>query len=236
VIRSEGLKLTNAEADELLSGFCATKVRTVAKIGLECTTRDLGKAFRDIVDNTFHPESVTYGNFLGPESEDAAVNGWSAEHHPEFWRGTLLLTKRNGRWAAVWYRSSIITHSCRKLLKPDKRQVLLCEEEDGGMGHRLHYLYSVDLKPPRDIRDAPLFAADFFESSCIVHRQRIVAADWDQATQMLSVRTSVPEWRRVSRETCAGDPPPGTGRPQSGTIMFELTDDGFRRAPRRPNR
>jgi hypothetical protein len=229
VIPSEALKLSASEADELLEAFCATKIRAVAKIGLECTTRNLGPRFRGIVDNRFTPESVIYGNFLGPEGEDAAVSGWSAEHHPELWRGTLMLTKRQGRWTPVWYKSSVITHSCRKLSRPDKRQILLCEEEDGGMGHRLHYLYSVDLTSPKDIREGPLFAADSFESSCVVHLQRIVTAEWDQAAFVLGVKTATPTWRTVLPDICPGDPEHGSSRPHNGTIRFALTDSGFRR-------
>lgn len=170
-------KLDTVEANRLLTDFCATAVHAAPKIGLECRTRELGPAFGDILDNRFHPETVIYGNYLGPGSEDAAVGGWSAEHHTELWRGTLLVTKRHGRWAPVWYKSTVITHSCRKLNRVDARQVLLCEEEDGGMGHVLHYLFGVDFTKPATVQKSALAVADFYENFCGSQQQRIRSAD-----------------------------------------------------------
>ncbi|MCC7155606.1 MAG: hypothetical protein IT161_13605 [Bryobacterales bacterium] len=127
----------------MLAAFCETPVRAVK--GLDtCTARLLGPGFSNIVDRTFHPKSVVFGHFLGPDSDDAAVGGSSTEGHPERFGGTLLLSRRGGVWTPIWYRRALIIGSCEKVALPDRREILLCEYEDGGMGHAFHYLYSED--------------------------------------------------------------------------------------------
>ena len=84
--------------------------------------------------------------------------------------GTLLLTKRDGSWKPLWYGSAVVTHSFRKVATPSGRQILLCEAEDAGMGHVLHYVFSVDLTVPVDARKSLLAVADSYTSSCkVVH-------------------------------------------------------------------
>jgi len=152
VLSSQTRTLKNGEADRMLARFCETAVHAVKGVDLTCTMRRLGPAFSGIVDRTFHPKGVIFGHFLGPESDDAAVSGSSAESHPDRWGGTLLLSKRGGVWVPVWYRSALIIDSCEKVTLPNRREVLLCEDEDGGMGHALHYLYTVDFEHPADLR------------------------------------------------------------------------------------
>jgi len=43
-----------------------------------------------------------------------------------------------------------VVDSCEKVALPDHREILLCEYEDGGMGHAFHYLYTVDFEHPSD--------------------------------------------------------------------------------------
>jgi len=126
--------LQDPEVDRILAGFCETPVRAVERVGLTCTTRQLGPGFSDIVDRTFHPKGAIFGHFLDPESDDAAVGGASAEGHPYRWGGTLLLSRRGGAWIPIWYRSALIIDSCEKIALPDRREILLCEDEDSGMG------------------------------------------------------------------------------------------------------
>lgn len=138
VIQSEVRRLELPEMKSLLARLCVGGLRYVDKVGVKCSTKNPGTAFDDIVDNQFHPVAVVYGHFLSSSSEDAAVSGWSNETHPALWAGTLLLTRRNGEWIPVWYKSSVITHSCQKVTTPGGREMLVCEYRDGGMGHRIH--------------------------------------------------------------------------------------------------
>jgi hypothetical protein len=227
-VESQVQRLQQADAEALLPEFCETSIKTVDRVGLTCSTRRLGPAFADVVDDTFHPEGVIYGHFLDSGSEDAAVSGSSAETHPYLWGGTLLLTKQDGKWTPLWYKSAVLTHSCHKLMLPNGREILLCEEEDGGMGHVLHYLYPVDLTGPLDIRKAILVSVDSFQNDCTIHRQEIQSVEWAQATRRLAVTVRTPQWRHSSREVCAGDPPQAKRPSLTSIFEFELTNSGFR--------
>lgn len=227
-ITSQVQTLSRADAAALLAGFCTDEVRTVERIGLSCSTAPLGSGFADIVDATFHPEAVVYGHFLTPDTEDAAVSGWSAETHPYLWSGTLLLTKRDGRWKPLWYRSAVVIHSCRKVATPSGREILLCEAEDAGMGHLLHYIFSVDLTDPVDVRDSLLAVVDSYTSSCMIRKREIERVDWNERSRRLSIEIRTPQWRRISAEVCAGDPAPVKRPLPSSTLEFALSDGGFR--------
>src|SRR5687768_6919689 len=168
--------------------------------------------------------AVTYGHFLGSSSEDAVVSGSSAETHPSLWGGTLLLTMRNGDWTPVWYKSGIITHSCQKVTTPSRREMLVCEDRDGGMGHQLHYVYAVDLLKPVDRRVSPLAVADSIKSSCVEHTQQMKSLNWAERDFMLSITIMTPVWRRTSREPCAVDPGDSPRPPRQQTLFFRLVD------------
>lgn len=71
VIQSEVQQLDLPKMKVLLGRFCARGLRHVDKIGVRCSTGDLGAAFSDIVENHFYPVAVIYGHFLGSSSEDA---------------------------------------------------------------------------------------------------------------------------------------------------------------------
>jgi hypothetical protein len=228
VIHSGVQRLELTEMQTLLSNFCTGGIRKAENIGLKCSTADLGPAFSDIVGNQFYPQAVVYGHFLSAGSEDAVVSGWSAETHPSLWGGTLLLTKRNDVWTPAWYTSAIITHSCQKVTIPSRREILVCEDRDGGMGHKLHYVYSVDLLKPMDRRVSPLAMADSFQSSCVLRKQQIKRLRWIQSEFRLAITIATPEWRRLSRQTCAGEPTDEPRPPLESTLVFYLYDAGFR--------
>jgi hypothetical protein len=225
-LKSESRAINLREAQILLSSFCATPVRHVDRIGLECEVRSLGAAFSDL-DTHFHPETAIYGHFQSAASEDAAVGGWSRESHPALWHGTLLLTKRDGKWAPIRYKSSAVTHSCIKAAIPDRREVLICEERDAGMGGEVHYLYSMDLTKPRDLRDTLLVYAHSFENSCMIRRRAIRGVDWSPDSRLLRAEVHTPRWT-VSHGNCAGDRPTEKRPPRVVSSTFELTTNGFR--------
>lgn len=224
--------LSRAEAAALLRDFCQGAVTDAKSIGLTCTTRTLGPAFSDIVDSKFYPEGVIYGHFLAPDSEDAVVSGRSAETDPYLWSGTLLLTKRDGVWKPLWYKSAVLTHSCAIARMPGGREVLLCEAENAGMGYVLHYVFPVDLTAPT-IRQKSLAVSESFTSSCVLRRQEIEHVAWDDRTRLLVIAVRTPEWRRISAEICAGDPGPKRRPPLIATHQYLLTDSGFRAVDRK---
>ncbi len=227
-IASEVHSVTPADAVDLLASVCRNGLRIEDGVGLTCTTRDLGDAFADIVDAAFHAKAVIYGHFLAPNSEDAAVSGWSAETHPYLWSGTLLLTKRDGKWTPLWYKSAVVTSFCRKVDMPNGREILVGEVEDRGMGHILHYIFSVDLAAPVDVRKSLLATADSYTSSCMIHKQEIGRVDWDANARRLSIELRTPPWSRTSNDTCAGDPAPSKRPPAMSILEFALTNHGFR--------
>ncbi len=223
-IKSQVHTLNRVEAETLLSRVCKSAVRSDDFTGLGCATRQLGHGFAEIVDHHFSPKGVIFGHFLSPDTDDAAVSGWSgAEGHAGLFGGTLLLTRRNGRWTPLWYKSAVIIDSCLKAAMPSGRDILLCETEDGGMGYVDHYLYAVDLTRPADIRDAPLVMAISCEVGCTTHRQEIRRVQWEQETRRLSVTVRTPEWRR----TCDDGYPRQNLPPLVSALEFELTDSGF---------
>ena len=199
---------------------------------MTCTTWRLGAGFSDIVDRRFHPKGVIFGHFLGPESHDAAVSGWSAETHPFRWGGTLLLSRRGAVWTPVWYRSGMIIDSCEKVALPDQREILLCEDEDSGMGHALHDLYAVDFEHPSDFRQGLLARADSFRDWCVSQKQLLKGLHWRADRQEFSVEGDTTAWNRVSTELyCAHYPkrPPASLR-----LTFAVTSQGLRRVEAEP--
>lgn len=227
ILNSDTRALEARESDSILAAFCETRVRHVQRIGPTCFTQRLGHGFADIVDRTFHPLSVVFGHFLGASSEDAAVSGWSAETHPYRWGGTLLLSKRRGAWTPIWYRSGLITEKCEKAPLPDGREVLLCEDEDSGMGHALHYLYAVDFQHPADLEQSLLAKADTFRDDCVTQKQRLKVLNWRSSRQESSVEIDTTEWERVSNEPyCANYP---KRRLSPVYLMFVVTSEGFQK-------
>lgn len=222
--------LGGEEADRILAGFCQTPLRVERGVGLTCKTRRLGAGFSSILDRTFHPKGVIFGHFLGPESDDAAVSGWSAETHPYRWGGTLLLTRRGTAWTPIWYRSGIIIDSCERVALPGGREILLCEDEDSGMGHALHYLYTVDLEHPSKLEHSLLARADSFKDDCVSQKQLLGPLHWRADRQGFSVKIDTAEWSRLSTEWyCAKYP---RRRPACVRLTLAVTSEGLREVGR----
>ena len=80
----------------------------------------------------------------GVSAEQYALQVLEEDLTPEWLPIALLLTKKYGKWEPVWYKAGVVTRHCRRVLLATARQILFCEETDGGMGHSFHGLYVVD--------------------------------------------------------------------------------------------
>ena len=232
ILSSLSNTFASGEAGSMLAGFCRTPIHNVQGVGDTCTIRRLGPRFSDITDRTFHPKTVIFGHFLGPSSDDAAITGWSAETHPYLWGSALLLTKHGDTWSPVWYRSALIIDSCEKVALADHREILLCEDEDSGMGHAWHYLYTVDFEHPSNIDQSLLAEADTFNDDCVQQSQILKALDWREGRQEFSVQVHTTGWSRISTESyCANYP---NSRPPSLRLTFAVTPQGLTMMKREP--
>jgi hypothetical protein len=148
----------------LLKVVCGEGVRTVTAQGgkaLGCGDLDM----QEILESRNRPrryewmpyvlweaDGVLFGHFLSAASEDAVIPCVDCETHPALWGGSLFLTKQDGKWEPVWYKPGVVTRHCHKVSLETGRQILFCEEPDGGMGHSLHGLYLVDFTKPKSNR------------------------------------------------------------------------------------
>lgn len=112
-------------------------------------------------------DGVLFGHFLSASSEDAIVSGSGAETHPYLWGSTLLLTKSRGVWKPVWYKMGVITRHCRRTPSGDGREILFCEDSDGGMWHAFHMLFAVDLLRPKHAWESVVLVADTYASGML---------------------------------------------------------------------
>jgi len=218
-------RLDQLKAESLLSRFC-TSITDTRQFGLTCVTRSLGPAFADLPGGQFLLEGVIHGHFLSADSEEAAVSGQGPiDSHPSHWGGTLLLTRGDGKWRPLWYKSGLITRSCEKAERPDGREILICEYEDGGMGHRYHVLDAIDLKHA-STETPPLVVADSFDSDyCTTQQQTMEAVRWAADRRSFSVTVRTPKWQLLREDYC--DPhPPKRPKPSVG-FEFEVTNEGL---------
>ena len=229
-LRSHVQKFQQSDGGWLLSELCEEITTTsVTDAGMTCKLRSSSR-FTDMHGYEFYPEGVLFGRCLSPTSEDAVVSGLSAETNPARWGGTLLLTRRDGRWIPLSYKSRVITHSCEKLGLPNGRDVLLCKDEDGGMGHWLHFLYLIDFTNPKESREIRLVTADsvgWLPDSCVVRRQNIEKVDWQPESLMLVVTLATPVWKREAENPCAVDPGPAPRSPLIQKLRFKFAETGF---------
>lgn len=231
-LRSQVQVLSQSSAQELLTELCTSEVRQVAKIGLECPVRPLGRAFTDMGDH-FHPEGVIFGHFLGAASEDAVVSGWGLESHPDRWGGTLLLSRRDGKWKPQWYKSALITNACEKVGLPDERELLVCEDEDGGMGHTFHDLSVVDLRAPQDFQhNPPIAQAHAFDDSCTAQRQSMDPVVWSADRRSFSVVIRTPHWDKYNLDFCRDSTTEVRRPPVIRRLRFVVTPEGLKPAAR----
>ena len=181
-------------------------------------------------------DSVLFGHFLSGTSEDVVIGSGCCEGHPDLWGGTLLLTKKSGKWQPIWYKPGVIIRHCRRVPLANGRQILFCEETDGGMGHSIHGLYTVDLTNPKFAWHSVVLMADTYGSYMFgeVQRQIIDRVSFEATPQSgLLVRVYVrhgriklrPEAQPVGEESL---PRPKLTRYE---IDFRLDGDVFKITP-----
>lgn len=211
----ENKTIGESEANGLLANVCQGAIKATTTFGDEkgfgcdsTPTRDQGSkampSFR--VDQFTSPKlptaapqqisfwgvsKVIYGHFLGASSNEAVVSGYAGESHADYMGGTLLLTSVGGEWKPIWYKSAVITRFCRKITARTGKDLLLCEEEDGGMGHSYHIVYLLDFVSPKPPFGASVFVADSYVDVCREQQvQSIDAITFGDTTQdALSIMT-----------------------------------------------
>lgn len=230
-LASVARELRHEEVRVLLAEACRTPPEYIAHAVWRCTARLRGPAFADIVDDNLEAKGVVRGHFLSPESEDAIVSGSSAETHPARYGGTLLLTKRDGKWAPVAYKSAVITRSCEKIRHLTGREILLCEDEHAGMGFHSHFLYTVDPRAMGGLGEQQILRTQSFGSPCMKRQQTVASVRYEQKTRLLAVTVLTPRWDR-SHGLCASDPGPAKRPPRVQVKKFRLGDGGFTEWPR----
>ena len=176
---------------------------------------------------------MIFGHFLSPTSEDAAVNCFGCDGHAELYGGTLLLTKRFGGWEPVWYKAGVITRHCRRVSLATGRQILFCEETDGGMGHSMHGLYTVDFTNPKFAWHSVVLMADSYNEAMLggVQKQSIDRVAFENADQgRVPVRVYARHGRITLRPDDEAEPPP-VPTFSSYEIDFRLVEETFKVTP-----
>lgn len=168
---SDVVPLTQHTAATLLEQECPQGVTVIDDGRIDCTDRYLdGNGLQWAF-------SVVHGHFLSPTSEDALVDGWGGEMHPQLYGGSLLLTKKGGTWRRVWYQSGLRTRHCSRVTLESGRDLLVCEEEYGMMGTIDHLLYTIDALSPEQCRDSKVLVATSCEGVCTCSETRIQSID-----------------------------------------------------------
>jgi hypothetical protein len=88
--------------------------------------------------------TITFGHFLGANSQDALVSGSGCEDHADGMRGAYLFTKDRSSWWKLWYNSRENTDDCKKVAASDGRDLLVCHAWDSHQGVGDSFLYLLD--------------------------------------------------------------------------------------------
>jgi len=228
----------------LLKIVCGEGLRMVTAKGEKALGCGDG-SMEEILESRFRPrrydwmpyvlwqaDGVLFGHFLSQASEDALIS-CNCETHPELWGGTLLLTKQSGEWEPVWYKPGVIIRHCRRVSLTAGRQILFCEETDGGMGHSIHGLYTVDLTKPKFAWRSVILMADTYSSYLLggVQTQFIDRVSFEETPRSgLFVRVYVRHGRIKLRpeSTPTDEGPLPTPKLSSHEIDFRLDGDVFK--------
>lgn len=229
----------------LLKAACGEGVRTVTADGRSafgCGDGSMDEILASRQGSRRYPwmsyvlweaDGVIFGHFLSLTSDDAAINFFGCDGHAELYGGTLLLTKAAGNWKPVWYKAGVITRHCRRVSLRSGRQILFCEEPDGGMGHSIHGLYSVDFTNPKFAWDSVVLMADSYSSPMLggVQVQSIDRVSFDVTPQSgLLIRVYARYGRVDLRPDYSGESLPKP-KVSSYEVDFRLDGDMFKATP-----
>jgi hypothetical protein len=170
-LQSDAVPLTQDTATKLLEQECRGGVVDNKDRYFECVDS------KHENDGLISAISVIYGHFLSPTSEDALVDGWGREMHPDMWGGSLLLTKKGNTWQRVWYLSGLRARHCSRVTLETGRDILVCENEDSGMGQYEHLLYTMDALSPQKCWETKLLVATSCEGACTCTVTQIESID-----------------------------------------------------------
>jgi hypothetical protein len=133
----------------LLQAVCPGAVAVGKEIGCAVKCPDYTDFKGDPFDWSL--KAVIVGHFLSPTSDDAALAMVGCESHGSNFGGTILLTKRSGKWKMLWYKAGVTTEECHKVVLADRRELLACIGSDGAQGNMETSLYVEDLRDPRTV-------------------------------------------------------------------------------------
>ncbi len=120
---------------------------------------------------------ITRGHFLSPTSDDAALSMEGCESHAYNFGGTILLTRKAGKWTLLWYKGGVPTTNCHRGKLQSGREILICLGAWGGQGNVWTDLYVEDLSAPKpglmsgnggaifEVFDSSLTCGEFGEES-----------------------------------------------------------------------
>lgn len=136
-----------ARGAELLEAVCPGNVVVGNAITCHGACPDF-TVFRD-EQMQWWVDRVTLGHFVSATSEDAALSTAGCEpHSTATWGGTILLTRRSGRWTMLWYKGGVDTDRCHKAQLSDSREILVCIGSYGGQGNVKTLLFVEDMLAP----------------------------------------------------------------------------------------
>ncbi len=93
--------------------------------------------------------AVVRGHFLSPTSDDAALSMEGCEPHSYNFGGTILFTRKSGKWTKLWYKGGVPTETCHRGKLQGGREILVCLGQFGGQGAESTELYVEDLVAPK---------------------------------------------------------------------------------------
>jgi hypothetical protein len=115
--------------------------------------------------------TITFGNFLGANSQDALVSGSGCEDHADGMRGAYLFTKDRSSWWKLWYNPGENADDCKRITASDARDLLVCQASDSHQGVADSFLYLLDASQDPSTRENDtldvFFGLDDSLGSCV---------------------------------------------------------------------